>query len=582
MSAPQVKDHVHEEREAGSFRDRLRAPSRSRSVAIGAVAFAIGYPLVGFALQSALVRNYEFGQAYSALVMGTLYLLLARVLWHKQLDGMRMLTESFLALAVIFLSLAIPLAMDGHWTAAAWSLEGAGITWVSLRQNRLSGRAFGLLLQVGAGIAFLAAIDLPHGYTPAFNSAFLGSILIGIAGLFTAYQYFVSRDMVRPFEQALHRVLLAWGLAWWFGAGITELEQFVADDYLINALLLYCALSVAALYLLGEKLAWTDTAWPGAGLLPVMAVLAGIGWGDAVLSQPFEKLGYLAWPLAFLVHYLLLYRVRVWPRDLVVSWHAAAQWLLMFLCAWFVSRMLVDHVAGMRSWALVFWGVVPAIIVMLLLNFGTRLRWPIREHAAAYLGGGLLPVIAYLAAWTVVICFRENNPAPLPWVPVLNPYDIAQWFVIFNLFNWCWSLRQGSVPAVAGLRAEPLLMILAAIVFLWLNALVAHTVYFQGGVPFRLYSLMRSEVFQTSISILWTVVALAMMLTATRIHWRRLWFAGGILLGVTLVKLFLVDLADSGTVTRIVSFLTVGGLMLVIGYFSPLPPKHEEDPGAHA
>jgi uncharacterized membrane protein len=44
-------------------------------------------------------------------------------------------------------------------------------------------------------------------------------------------------------------------------------------------------------------------------------------------------------------------------------------------------------------------------------------------------------------------------------------------------------------------------------------------------------------------------------------------------MAVVLVKLFLVDLARIGTVPRIVSFLGVGGLMLVIGYYSPLPPS---------
>ena len=38
-------------------------------------------------------------------------------------------------------------------------------------------------------------------------------------------------------------------------------------------------------------------------------------------------------------------------------------------------------------------------------------------------------------------------------------------------------------------------------------------------------------------------------------------------------KLFTVDLADIGTVARIVSFVVVGGLILVIGFVSPLPPK---------
>jgi uncharacterized membrane protein len=41
-------------------------------------------------------------------------------------------------------------------------------------------------------------------------------------------------------------------------------------------------------------------------------------------------------------------------------------------------------------------------------------------------------------------------------------------------------------------------------------------------------------------------------------------------------KLLLVDLSGSGTVARIISFLVVGVLMLIIGYFSPMPPTNKE------
>ena len=44
------------------------------------------------------------------------------------------------------------------------------------------------------------------------------------------------------------------------------------------------------------------------------------------------------------------------------------------------------------------------------------------------------------------------------------------------------------------------------------------------------------------------------------------------------LKLLLVDLSGTGTVTRIVSFIGVGVLMLVIGYVAPLPTKE----GRHA
>jgi uncharacterized membrane protein len=88
--------------------------------------------------------------------------------------------------------------------------------------------------------------------------------------------------------------------------------------------------------------------------------------------------------------------------------------------------------------------------------------------------------------------------------------------------------------------------------------------------------MTRSTLAQSALSLLWAFTALTTMLVATRLRARLLWLTGAALLVVVLIKLFLVDLSSIGTVERIVSFIGVGLLMLVIGYFSPLPPAAEE------
>ena len=120
-------------------------------------------------------------------------------------------------------------------------------------------------------------------------------------------------------------------------------------------------------------------------------------------------------------------------------------------------------------------------------------------------------------------------------------------------------------------------MVLAGIAFVWLNSLVAHAVHFYGDVRYLPEPLFHSAVFQASISIVWTLTAFSIMGLATRIGHRKFWFIGGSLLAAVVLKLFIIDLADIGTIARIVSFMTVGILMLVIGYISPLPPKSSEE-----
>jgi uncharacterized membrane protein len=48
------------------------------------------------------------------------------------------------------------------------------------------------------------------------------------------------------------------------------------------------------------------------------------------------------------------------------------------------------------------------------------------------------------------------------------------------------------------------------------------------------------------------------------------------LIAVVVAKLFFVELSNRGGLARIVSFIGVGVLLLVVGYFAPLPPKRPE------
>ena len=71
----------------------------------------------------------------------------------------------------------------------------------------------------------------------------------------------------------------------------------------------------------------------------------------------------------------------------------------------------------------------------------------------------------------------------------------------------------------------------------------------------------------------WGITAFCVMTPATRKGLRTVWITGAILLSAVVIKLFIIDLAGKGTVERIVSFVGVGVLMLVIGWFSPAPPR---------
>ncbi len=553
----------------------LRQPLRLRGYVDATLVF--GVPVVGFALQAALVRETEYAMAWSALALAAIYILLASALWRRQIEGMRLLTESFLALGIVFATLAIPLALDGRWTAAAWALEGAAMVWIGVRQQRLLPRISGLLLQLGAGVSFLLAIRHLPGEWPVLNGIYLGSVLIALAGLFSSFTLQRHMDRLRRGEAGVHVAVLVWALLWWFLAGLNEIERHVPWEYQITFNLLFLSLSAAALLWVWRHFEWSVLRYPLLGLLPGAALPALNILDDWGSTHFFAYWGAPAWLLLLAVQYRVLWRMEAtFGEKLLRFGHSATLWLLIVILVqevyWWVDMLL----QGQGVWALASLALVPVAVVMVLLQQGERLRWPVARWLPTYQGEALAPVVLLLLGWSLLAMFSDGDPWPLPYLPLLNPLELSQLLVLLVVMRWSWHNRERLGQWLGEQAAFPWYA-LALATFVLLNEVVAHGVHYWGGVPYRIESLHRSMLFQASISVVWTFTALLITILATRRGSRGLWFAGALLLGAVVVKLFLVDLSRSDTMERIVSFIVVGVLMLMIGYFSPLPPKRHED-----
>jgi uncharacterized membrane protein len=533
-----------------------------------------GVPLIAFGLQVALVREFAYGSAWSALALGTFYLLLARTLWSRRGEGQRLLVEAFLALGVVFTTLAIPLAFDGRWTSAAWAIEGAAMLWVGVRQQRLPPRLFGILLQFLAGAFYLYDLQTASGDWPLLNSAFLGALLLGLAGLFCAWLLQRQRQELHPAERWLGQLLFAWGVAWWAAGGLREIDRHVRHALQGNATLVFFTASCLAFSALERRLHWPQARYPALALLPLMILLAlASSFREA---HPFAHLGYLAWPLAFAAHFFLLYRHEAVGKRHLAWLHATGLWLLAALAAWQVAWVIDHWVAGRAAWPLIAWALVPGTLLALLALRGDRIRWPVAAHLATYLVPGAAPLAAFLAIWFVFgNAVSDGDPWPLPYLPVLNPLDLAQGGALLAVGTWFVEVRRRRLPPLAAVPLAVAWSLAGAATFLWANSVLLRTLHHWAGVPLDPGSMLRSDLVQASLSLFWTLMALAAMVVATRRAWRPLWLTGAGLMAVVVGKLLLVDLSNAGTIERIVSFLGVGVLMLVIGYLAPVPPVKE-------
>ncbi len=560
----------------------LRQAPRLRHYVDATLVF--GTPLIGFGMQARLVNPFEYAAAWSALALSGLYLGLAGALYRRHRETLRMLVEAFTALGVIFVTLAVPLALDGRWTSAAWALEGAAAYWVGVRQARRAPRVFGLLLQFAAGVAFLGDIRSSVSETPVFNSFYLGTVFIALAGLFSNRT--IERHAQRVDYTAMQAAIavFAWGLAWWVFGGLHEIHVHVPRPERNSAALLFLAGTCAAFSLAFGR-GWWIARFPSLALPPVMALMLAARYIEWPHLHPLAGYGLAAWPAAFALHLLILRRddtVRIEQpgrevpelRYLPVA-HAAGIWLLAVAGAWETAWQIDRAVEGQRVWLLAGWALAPVALLGAAASRVARRFWPMLRHAHAYLWPGAVPLAAFLWLWSLYANWSsDGDPAPLPYLPLLNPLDIAQLLVFGVLAAWWRSTAQDGIENAKRIPPAWPWSLLGAAVFVWLNGVLLRTLHHWGGVPYDFEAILRSDLAQTALSIFWTLLALAAMLFATRRGRRWLWIVGAALMAVVVVKLFVVDLAKVGGVERIVSFIAVGVLMLVIGYVAPVPPRH--------
>ena len=128
-----------------------------------------------------------------AIGMALLYAGIAKILLSRSVTGRREILL-LIAVALTFVTIAIPIQLRSNWITIAWAVQGVAILWAGLeiRSVRLRAHAFVLF-----GLAFFKFLfwDTPYGYRPAFipifNRYFLSSL--AVIGCYIAAVYLFDR-----------------------------------------------------------------------------------------------------------------------------------------------------------------------------------------------------------------------------------------------------------------------------------------------------------------------------------------------------------------------------------------------------
>lgn len=551
-----------------------------------------GVPLVGFGLQAGMVGHIEYALAWSSLSLAALYIGLATLLWHRMDSSSRLICEAFLAIGIMFATLTVPFALDAKWTAGTWALEGAAAVWIGCRQSRLLPRLLGYALQLAGGFAYLSSLQYSHGYryNPdqlfILNGDYIGALIVALSGLFVAYRLHLLKtdklsgksymQVLLQQEYKLSIPFMVWGLMWWYLAGVGEIEDKISSTFEPFGIIVFVALSVFATQWVKVRYNWSHLRIPALGLLPALYVL----FPFVILENdhPFGNWNIISWCFAFAVHYRVLKQYddeQTKPFDIL---HIAGYWLIVLLLTVEAAWQADHFVDGANIWWLIMTGLVPSALMVLMYSYGDKITWPVSSRRKLYQVTATTPIGITLWVWFVLMnLFNDGYAAPLNYIPLLNPLDIVLAIQLLVLIYWLrfplpienWKSRHW--------RFDFSQLLFALSIFLWLNTIWLRTVHHHWHISFDLQDMMHSGLAQSGLSILWGVTGLLCMVYGARKIKRHVWLAGAAVMAAVVVKLFMFDLANSATVERIVSFISVGILLLVVGYFAPVPPAAEED-----
>jgi uncharacterized membrane protein len=516
------------------------------------ITLTIGPAIMGFAIQMILVKNFIDGQAIASLTTALVYSVLALALHYFKMNTNLVL--SYRALATIFITITIPLWLNPESTVPIWAIEGALIVWLGHRQQQPLAIGFGALLQLVTGIWALYIQLISPPILAWTNPYLLSNFLIAIAG-FTSSFYLQKNPDPRPCWG-----FFIWATLFWLYAGLSEIYFFAPISKIPAFEFSFIVISSSIAWLIFEVINWDKLRFA----LPMLVVYMLFRLCENVYLgiTLFANFLWLAWILGFSLSYVFLKRSDKLKLTLNQTLlHKVTYWLLSIVITLCIYQKInpIDH----QQYRFISLLLLPTLLQAVIHQF--KAHWPFSTHD--YLKHVSPPLIVWLCIYTVIIHLLTPSITHF-YLPIANPLALS---IIFSLFVITLYLKKRFIDRYQQLSPSEPRIILGALYFIALNGILFRVLHFYGGIAYNVNAFYNSALTQTTLSIFWTLIALIMMIYASRKNQRILWQISAGLIGVVVIKLFFIDFTGIATLERIISFIAVGLLLLLIGYIAPLP-----------
>ncbi len=507
------------------------------------VGLIFSVPVLGFTLHAYLVHESTQALTIGAAVLAGTYALLT--FWikksHPQLS---VLAKSFFILAVAFFALIFPLAKGAHWTAIGWVAQGTAlIVWGVTERYRLS-------RYIGVVLVLLSSVALFYQFWANAEFPTLSTSIYAIAQFISAYyllqyntkeQHYFSASMFSGIFLCLG--MYAGAVA---GVEIMAWQHHGLSPYLMIAILLLSIFSVVVHYKL--RVQWQSLQLSLIGLLLLLIL------GEAFTSQVFSMFK--------------------WPSILQQSTFLIAATLLSAL--FIMAQPQLGPSGYLKVWsglsclalATVGLAIFPQMpIVALAFVPVVYSLWAYKSYKTALLHQ--IPVWCLSLLWLLAVSVDIHSAEYFYFVPLFNLTDFLSIAVFAGLL---FIIYQHAFDQDKSLEwtFKITTILVGLLVF---SSVVVRGLHHYWATPLWSAAIWTNGVVQLSLTLLWVVLAFILTTFSSRKMIRQLWFVGAALLGIVVLKLILLDLSQSATLTRVISFIGAGGVMLIIAYIAPLPPS---------
>lgn len=531
-------------------------------------------PFMAFSLYAGVVDSSGYALSIASGILAAVYVLIGCVLHQKQ-QQLSILAQCFYGLGLVFSALILPFALDSYWTSVGWAIHGVVVLWLGWRYTIVNARYFGVMLLLASGVATFVSAVFEQQSVVFANSVLMLSY--AVAAYCCYYSYDKKSTSLQPVLQIISYAFIFISLAFLAPYAYKQIISGWFDriqyGHGVAILLWYLILTTA--YWLKERTFHSE--WKLVTLVVLLTSIFGLNGilatfdlgnyyflGLELSSAPQQKteliFSALLWCMSFFIY------MRCMPKDfttLTPRLNKIINQALMMLA------LLVLALLGS------IWATAPvpkALLVVLPILF---LIATLKLKSLAFLHvfwQGNWGVITLAVLWLWWVSLTDVGQLSFGYFPVLSPVDICSFAVVMLIAI---AIKPYLATTV---RKQQLLntLLLLSSGLLVMSSVLLRTLYHYADLPYWSSAAWQNSTVQMGLTILWASVALLLTTLASKKAWRAIWMLGIAVLSLVIVKLIFLDLSHNHTLTRIISFIASGLIMLVIGYFSPLPPAQKE------